>query len=166
EHAGVREEGGKIYIKDVKSSNGTFIDGDRLSPEGLESEPFKLKSEDIVEFGIDIVGEDNKTIIHQKVAARVLCALNDLDAQAAARAEAQQNPPSYGTVAGKAPAGSGFNFSSQHQPSANGVPGHQCRPSMPQGLVDMGGMGGNVRPPGKSGLTFDHILTWIQGELQ
>jgi len=37
----------------------------------------------------------------------------------------------------------------------------------PQGLGGMGGMGsGNVRPPGKSGLTFDHILSRLQGELQ
>jgi len=38
----------KIFIKDVKSSNGTFINGDRLSPEGLESDPYELKSDDIV----------------------------------------------------------------------------------------------------------------------
>jgi pSer/pThr/pTyr-binding forkhead associated (FHA) protein len=38
----------KIFIKDVKSSNGTFINGERLSPEGLESEPYELKSDDIV----------------------------------------------------------------------------------------------------------------------
>ena len=38
----------QIYIKDVKSSNGTFINGDRLSSEGHESEPFELKSDDIV----------------------------------------------------------------------------------------------------------------------
>jgi hypothetical protein len=38
----------QILIKDVKSSNGTFINGERLSPEGLESEPFVLKSDDIV----------------------------------------------------------------------------------------------------------------------
>jgi hypothetical protein len=38
----------QIYIKDVKSSNGTFINGERLSPEGHESEPFELKTEDIV----------------------------------------------------------------------------------------------------------------------
>jgi hypothetical protein len=31
----------------------------------------------------------------------------------------------------------------------------------------MGGMGaGSVRAPGKSGLTFDHILSRLQGELQ
>lgn len=36
----------------------------------------------------------------------------------------------------------------------------------PQGLVGMGGMGGAARQPGKSGLTFDHILSRLQGELQ
>jgi hypothetical protein len=36
-----------------------------------------------------------------------------------------------------------------------------------QSLDGMGGMGGgNIRPPGKSGLTFDHILSRLQGELQ
>jgi hypothetical protein len=35
------------------------------------------------------------------------------------------------------------------------------------GLGWMGGMGrGDVRPPGKSGLTFDHILSCLRGELQ
>ena len=37
----------------------------------------------------------------------------------------------------------------------------------PQGLGGMGGIGsGSVRPPGKSGLTFDLILSRLQGELQ
>ena len=38
----------QIYIKDVKSSNGTFINGERLSGEAVESEPYELKSDDIV----------------------------------------------------------------------------------------------------------------------
>jgi pSer/pThr/pTyr-binding forkhead associated (FHA) protein len=37
-----------MFIKDVKSSNGTFINGERLSPEGLESDPFELLSDDII----------------------------------------------------------------------------------------------------------------------
>ncbi|EJD50126.1 hypothetical protein AURDEDRAFT_20516, partial [Auricularia subglabra TFB-10046 SS5] len=81
QHAEVWEESGKIWIKDVKSSNGTFINSIRLSPEGVESEPFELHTDDIVEFGIDIVGEDNKTIIHHKVAARCTCILSPDDAQ-------------------------------------------------------------------------------------
>ncbi|PPQ83900.1 hypothetical protein CVT25_000695 [Psilocybe cyanescens] len=85
QHAEVWEEGGKIYIKDVKSSNGAFINGERPSSEGHESDPFKLKSGNIIEFGIDISGEDNKAIIHDKVAARVVCVFTEQDAQVAAR---------------------------------------------------------------------------------
>ncbi|KAG1785319.1 SMAD/FHA domain-containing protein, partial [Suillus plorans] len=80
QHAEIWEDSGKIYIKDVKSANGTFINGERLSPEGVQSEPFELKNDDIVEFGIDIIGEDNKTTIHHKVAARVMCVFTDEDA--------------------------------------------------------------------------------------
>ncbi|EKD01828.1 cell cycle arrest in response to pheromone-related protein [Trichosporon asahii var. asahii CBS 8904] len=43
-HAEIWEQNGK----DVKSSNGTFINGVRLSPEGVESDPYELKSEDMV----------------------------------------------------------------------------------------------------------------------
>lgn len=119
-HAEIWEQGGKvsqprlsrghsltqceqIYIKDVKSSNGTFINGVRLSPEAVESEPFELKSEDMVvrniihrsrvcsqahnvqEFGIDIISEDNRTIIHHKVSARAYCVFTPDDAALSAR---------------------------------------------------------------------------------
>ncbi|KAI0776410.1 hypothetical protein BC629DRAFT_1526090 [Irpex lacteus] len=172
QHAEVWEEGGKIFIKDVKSSNGTFINSERLSAEGVESEPFELKTDDIVEFGIDIVGEDNKTIVHHKVAARVVCVFTEQDAQAAARAEAQQNPPTYGALGGQGPGvpggPNGFSFAGPGPGGSNGMPGQaQRRTTMqPQGLVGMGGMGGAARQPGKSGLTFDHILSRLQGELQ
>ncbi|KAF7303688.1 FHA domain-containing protein [Mycena indigotica] len=75
QHAEVWEEEGKIWIKDIKSANGTFLNGERLSPEGRESEPCELKTDDILEFGVDIVSEDNKTILHRKVVARVACML-------------------------------------------------------------------------------------------
>lgn len=48
QHAEVWEDNGKVYIKDVKSSNGTFINGERLSAEGVESDPYELKTDDIV----------------------------------------------------------------------------------------------------------------------
>uniref|UniRef100_A0A0W0G2F6 FHA domain-containing protein n=1 Tax=Moniliophthora roreri TaxID=221103 RepID=A0A0W0G2F6_MONRR len=86
QHAEVWEEGGKIFIRDTESSNGTWLNGERLSPEGVESDPYELKSDDIIEMGIDIIGEDNSTIIHHKVTARVLCILSDHDLQMAARA--------------------------------------------------------------------------------
>lgn len=73
QHAEVWAEkgSGRVYIRDVKSSNGTFVNGSRLSPENRDSEPHEVRAEDILELGIDIVGEDNKTIVHHKVAARV-----------------------------------------------------------------------------------------------
>ncbi|KAI9671626.1 MAG: hypothetical protein M1829_004631 [Trizodia sp. TS-e1964] len=62
---------GKIWIRDVKSSNGTFVNGERLSPENRESEPHELLAHDVLELGIDIVSEDQKSVVHQKVSARV-----------------------------------------------------------------------------------------------
>ena len=58
-------------IRDVKSSNGTFVNGYRLSPENRDSEPHQLNEKDTLELGIDIVSEDQKSIVHHKVSARV-----------------------------------------------------------------------------------------------
>ncbi|KAF1913706.1 hypothetical protein BDU57DRAFT_558681 [Ampelomyces quisqualis] len=72
QHAEVwADRNGKIWIRDVKSSNGTFVNGSRLSQENRDSEPHELREQDMLELGIDIVSEDQKTIVHHKVAARV-----------------------------------------------------------------------------------------------
>lgn len=72
QHAEVwAERNGKVWIRDVKSSNGTFVNGQRLSPENRESEPHELRQHDTLELGIDIVSEDQKTIVHHKVSAKV-----------------------------------------------------------------------------------------------
>ena len=65
------EKSGKIWIRDVKSSNGTFVNGHRLSPENRESDPHELRENDTLELGIDIVSEDQNTIVHHKVSAKV-----------------------------------------------------------------------------------------------
>ncbi|KAK4609262.1 hypothetical protein CLAFUR4_14402 [Fulvia fulva] len=62
---------GRIFIRDVKSSNGTFVNGMRLSQENKESEPRELREQDVLELGIDIVSEDQTTVVHHKVAAKV-----------------------------------------------------------------------------------------------
>ncbi|KAI0475849.1 hypothetical protein GGR56DRAFT_639912 [Xylariaceae sp. FL0804] len=62
---------GKIWVRDVKSSNGTFVNGSRLSQENRESEPHELQTGDHLELGIDIVSEDQKTVVHHKVSAKV-----------------------------------------------------------------------------------------------
>ncbi|KZV75969.1 hypothetical protein PENSPDRAFT_646772 [Peniophora sp. CONT] len=164
-HAEVWEEGGKIFIKDVKSSNGTFINSERLSPESAESEPFELKTDDIVEFGIDIVGEDNKTVVHHKVAARVVCVFTPEDAAAAARAE--QHQPAAPSFHGGHPHQQQHQ---QHQQPASGANNPNAffrRPGAAQQVAGIGGMGGGpARAPGKNALTFDHILNRLQGELQ
>lgn len=72
QHAEVwADRNGKVFIKDVKSSNGTFVNGQRLSQENRESEPHELRQHDTLELGIDIVSEDQKTIVHHKVSAKV-----------------------------------------------------------------------------------------------
>ncbi|SMQ56261.1 unnamed protein product [Zymoseptoria tritici ST99CH_3D7] len=65
------DRNGRVFIRDVKSSNGTFVNGMRLSPENKESEPRELREQDVLELGIDIVSEDQKTVVHHKVAAKV-----------------------------------------------------------------------------------------------
>ena len=79
-HAEIWCQDGKVFIKDVRSSNGTFINGERLSAEAQESDVFELHNEDMVEFGIDIIGDDSKTIIHHKVACRVYLVITAEDA--------------------------------------------------------------------------------------
>ncbi|KAF2104000.1 hypothetical protein NA57DRAFT_70212 [Rhizodiscina lignyota] len=65
------DRNGKIWIRDVKSSNGTFVNGQRLSAENKDSDPHELREQDVLELGIDIVSEDQKTVVHHKVAAKV-----------------------------------------------------------------------------------------------
>jgi len=62
---------GLVFIRDVKSSNGTFVNGERLSPENRESEPRQLAEGNLLELGIDIVSEDQKTVVHHKVSSKV-----------------------------------------------------------------------------------------------
>lgn len=65
------DRAGKVWIRDVKSSNGTFLNGQRLSPENRESDPNEIRENDTLELGIDIVSEDQKTVVHHKVSAKV-----------------------------------------------------------------------------------------------
>lgn len=49
-------EGGKWFIRDVKSSSGTFLNHIRLSPPSQESRAFPVNDGDIVQLGIDFKG--------------------------------------------------------------------------------------------------------------
>jgi pSer/pThr/pTyr-binding forkhead associated (FHA) protein len=62
---------GQWYIKDVKSSSGTFLNHIRLSPPSVESRPFPVNDGDIVQLGIDFRGGEE--MIFRCVKIRIEC---------------------------------------------------------------------------------------------
>uniref|UniRef100_A0A4W3JMI2 Sarcolemmal membrane-associated protein n=1 Tax=Callorhinchus milii TaxID=7868 RepID=A0A4W3JMI2_CALMI len=54
---------GKFYLQDTKSSNGTFINSQRLSRGSEESPPCELLSGDIIQFGVDVT-ENTRKVTH------------------------------------------------------------------------------------------------------
>ncbi|KAI0002505.1 hypothetical protein BJV74DRAFT_765431 [Russula compacta] len=50
------ELGGKFFIKDTKSSSGTFLNHVRLSAANQDSRPFELKDGDTLQLGVDYQG--------------------------------------------------------------------------------------------------------------
>lgn len=59
------------YIKDVKSSSGTFLNHVRLSSPGSESRPYPVNDGDIVQLGIDFKGGEE--VIFRCVKIRIEC---------------------------------------------------------------------------------------------
>ncbi|KRY74325.1 Sarcolemmal membrane-associated protein [Trichinella pseudospiralis] len=54
-HALIWYEDGSFYVRDTKSSNGTFINGQRLSKASEESLPKEVFSGDLIQLGVEIV---------------------------------------------------------------------------------------------------------------
>ncbi|GAA6007796.1 hypothetical protein JCM10207_004877 [Rhodosporidiobolus poonsookiae] len=50
------DDAGKFYIRDTKSSSGTFLNHIRLSAPNVESRPFSLKDGDVLQLGVDYQG--------------------------------------------------------------------------------------------------------------
>ena len=50
------ESGGRFFVKDTKSSSGTFLNHVRLSIANTESRPFQIKDGDILQLGVDYQG--------------------------------------------------------------------------------------------------------------
>lgn len=62
-HALLWYENSKFYLQDTKSSNGTFLNGNRLGKSNEDSLPFDLNSGDIIQFGVDVT-ENTKKVTH------------------------------------------------------------------------------------------------------
>ncbi|KAI1268436.1 hypothetical protein F5Y18DRAFT_229262 [Xylariaceae sp. FL1019] len=62
-------EKSKWYVKDVKSSSGTFLNHIRLSAPGTESKPYPINDGDMVQLGIDFKGGEE--MIYRCVKMRV-----------------------------------------------------------------------------------------------
>uniref|UniRef100_A0A8C7ZNM4 Sarcolemmal membrane-associated protein n=1 Tax=Oryzias sinensis TaxID=183150 RepID=A0A8C7ZNM4_9TELE len=54
---------GKFYLQDTKSSNGTFVNSQRLSRGSEESPPCEVLSGDIIQFGVDVT-ENTRKVTH------------------------------------------------------------------------------------------------------
>ena len=53
-------ENGQWFVKDVKSSSGTFLNHVRLSPPGIESRAYPLNDGDVLQLGIDFKGGEEQ----------------------------------------------------------------------------------------------------------
>uniref|UniRef100_A0A1B6L289 Sarcolemmal membrane-associated protein n=1 Tax=Graphocephala atropunctata TaxID=36148 RepID=A0A1B6L289_9HEMI len=75
-HALIWYTNGKFYLQDTKSSNGTFINNQRLSKSGEESLPREVSSGDIVQFGVDVL-ENARKVTHGCIVANLKLYLPD-----------------------------------------------------------------------------------------
>ncbi|XP_053082903.1 sarcolemma associated protein a isoform X10 [Pangasianodon hypophthalmus] len=67
---------GKFYLQDTKSSNGTFINSQRLSRGSEESPPCELLSGDIIQFGVDVT-ENTRKVTHGCIVSSIKLFLPD-----------------------------------------------------------------------------------------
>uniref|UniRef100_A0A1B6DJM0 Sarcolemmal membrane-associated protein n=1 Tax=Clastoptera arizonana TaxID=38151 RepID=A0A1B6DJM0_9HEMI len=80
---------GKFFVQDTKSSNGTFVNNQRLSKSGEESAPREVCSGDVVQFGVDVLENSRKVtqpVTHGCIVAQLKLYLPD-------GKEAKASPP-------------------------------------------------------------------------
>uniref|UniRef100_A0A1I7XIH9 FHA domain-containing protein n=1 Tax=Heterorhabditis bacteriophora TaxID=37862 RepID=A0A1I7XIH9_HETBA len=77
-HAVMSFRDGCFFLRDTKSSNGTFVNNERLAVTGEESEARQIFTGDIIQFGVEIVENTNK-VAHGCIYAMVQ--LYDVDGQ-------------------------------------------------------------------------------------
>ncbi|XP_071220740.1 sarcolemmal membrane-associated protein-like isoform X5 [Salvelinus alpinus] len=67
---------GKFYLQDTKSSNGTFINSQRLSRGSEESPPCEVLSGDFIQFGVDVT-ENTRKVTHGCIVSTIKLFLPD-----------------------------------------------------------------------------------------
>ncbi|XP_053303323.1 sarcolemma associated protein a isoform X4 [Pleuronectes platessa] len=67
---------GKFYLQDTKSSNGTFINSQRLSRGSEESPACEVLSGDIIQFGVDVT-ENTRKVTHGCIVSTIKLFLPD-----------------------------------------------------------------------------------------
>uniref|UniRef100_A0A671Y0S4 Sarcolemmal membrane-associated protein n=1 Tax=Sparus aurata TaxID=8175 RepID=A0A671Y0S4_SPAAU len=81
---------GKFYLQDTKSSNGTFINSQRLSRGSEESPPCEVLSGDIIQFGVDVT-ENTRKVTHGCIVSTIKLFLPD-GMEARRRSDVIQTP--------------------------------------------------------------------------
>jgi len=66
-HAEMFIENNNLYIIDVGSNGGTFVNKKRINKQGCKSEPIELKSGDIIQLGQDYVESDRNDQLNESV---------------------------------------------------------------------------------------------------
>ncbi|XP_070793046.1 sarcolemmal membrane-associated protein isoform X19 [Pituophis catenifer annectens] len=66
----------QFYLQDTKSSNGTFINSQRLSRGSEESPPCEILSGDIIQFGVDVT-ENTRKVTHGCIVSTIKLFLPD-----------------------------------------------------------------------------------------
>ena len=113
-------------------------------------------------FGIDIV---NRTNIHHKVAAHVVCVFSEQDVLFAAYAEQRQNPHMQHGSQSQSSSPSSISPSSAGRPQSNGNTSFSFARD---GSTNVAGRHRQRarQAPKEERLTFDHTLSRFQGEVQ
>nr|XP_032827448.1 sarcolemmal membrane-associated protein-like isoform X4 [Petromyzon marinus] len=75
-HALLWFENDKFYLQDTKSSNGTFVNNQRLSKGSEESAPYEILSGDVIQFGVDVM-ENSRRVTHSCIISAVKLFLPD-----------------------------------------------------------------------------------------
>ncbi|GAA5825586.1 hypothetical protein JCM11251_000295 [Rhodosporidiobolus azoricus] len=130
------DDGGKFFIRDTKSSSGTFLNHIRLAAPNVESRPFNLKDGDVLQLGVDYQGGTEE--IYRCVKMRVELnrgwqrGANNFNTAALAQLRALgASPMDPSALGGSALTAAPSTSNATPTPSSNGGPATAAKPATP-----------------------------------